>query len=211
MYRQRYPTVYPPPLSTRLVNAFRTIARIGYQRLRKYLSQRFGQQIATCAFVIAPNSVHLPKHVDMPIASCDFVIARPLGNLHTAREQVATHHQPRNRDIVLPPLTSARLVIGTAGGRFPTGGIHSHRFRGWLHLFQQLGQPAVHPFGVHCPLRKFLQRGVVGYSLRLPRLPQTIRQGQQFDDAPIALSQVGFRALVANTKEVIASRPATEA
>jgi ethanolamine ammonia-lyase small subunit len=55
----------------------------------------------------------------MPIASCHFVIARPLGNLHTAREQVATHHQPRNRDIALPSLTSARLVVGTAGSRFP--------------------------------------------------------------------------------------------
>ncbi len=55
----------------------------------------------------------------MPIASCHFVIARPLGNLHTAREQVATHHQPRNRDIFLPLLTLARLVVGTAGSRFP--------------------------------------------------------------------------------------------
>jgi hypothetical protein len=69
--------------------------------------------------ISAPHSVHLPKHVDMPIASCDFVIARPPDNLHTAREQVATHHQPRDRDIALASLTSARLVVGTAGSRFP--------------------------------------------------------------------------------------------
>jgi hypothetical protein len=41
--------------------------------------------------------------------------------------------------------------------------------------------------------------------------PQTIRPGQQFNDAIIALSQLGFRTLVANSKEVFASRPATEA
>jgi hypothetical protein len=97
--------------------------------------------------ISTPHSVHLAKHVDMPIASCDFVIAWALGNPHTAREQVATHHQPRNLDIALPPLTrrvwsqalpgsrfpkrdialasltSASLVVGTTGGRFSTGGI----------------------------------------------------------------------------------------
>jgi hypothetical protein len=114
-HRQRYPTAYPPSLPTQLVHAFRIIARISRQLLRTHLRQRFGLQIATCASVIAPHSVHLPKHVDMPIASCDFVIARPPDNLHTAREQVATHHQPRDRDIALPPLNSASLVVGTAG------------------------------------------------------------------------------------------------
>jgi hypothetical protein len=117
----RYPTVYPPSLSTQLGNAFRIIARISRQLLRTHLRQRFGQQIATCTCVIAPHSVHLPKHVDMPIASCHFVIARPLGNLHTAREQVATQHQPRDRDIFLPPLTPASLVVGTAGVEAQTG------------------------------------------------------------------------------------------
>jgi hypothetical protein len=150
-HRQRYPTAYPPPLPTKLVNAFRTIARISHQLLRTHLRQRFGEQMASRAFVITRRPAYLHTelcapaqargHADcelpfrhctpcphhhmravpslMPIASCDFVIARPLGILHTAREQVATQHQPRNRDIVLPPLTSARLVVGTAGSRFP--------------------------------------------------------------------------------------------
>jgi hypothetical protein len=32
----------------------------------------------------------------------------------------------------------------------------------------------------------------VGHQMLRTQLPQTIRQCQQFDDAPIALSQVGF-------------------
>jgi hypothetical protein len=51
----------------------------------------------------------------------------------------------------------------------------------------------------------------IGHQLLRTHLPQIIRQSQQFDDAPIGLSQVSFRTLVANNKEVFASRPATEA
>jgi hypothetical protein len=51
----------------------------------------------------------------------------------------------------------------------------------------------------------------IGHQRLRTHPPQSIRHGQRFDDAPIGLSQVGFRALAANNKEVFASRPATEA
>jgi len=153
MHRQRYPTAYPPPLSTKLVHPLRIIARISRQPLRTHLGRRLGQQRASYAFVITRPPAYLHTalcapaqargHADcelpfrhctpcphhhmravpslMPIASCHFVIARPLGNLHTAREQVATHHQPRNRDIALASLTSASPVVGTAGVDSQTG------------------------------------------------------------------------------------------
>jgi hypothetical protein len=149
----RCPTVYPPPLPTQLGNAFRTIARISRQLLRTHLRQRFGQQMASRAFVITRRPAYLHTelcapaqargHADcelpfrhctpcphhhmravpslMPIASCHFVIAWALGNPQTAREQVATHYQPRNLGIALPSLTSASLVVGTAGVDSQTG------------------------------------------------------------------------------------------
>jgi hypothetical protein len=125
MHRQRYPTAYPPSLPTKLVHPRRIIARVGHQRLRTHLRRRLGQQRA----------------------SCPFVITRPPAYLHTARQQTPTQNQQRNLDIALPPLTAARLVVGTAGGGFPTGGIHSHCFRGRSHPFQQLANQRSIPSG----------------------------------------------------------------
>jgi hypothetical protein len=96
------------------VHPLRIIARISRQLLRTHLRQRFGLQIATCASVIAPHSVHLPKHVDMPIASCHFVIAR-LAHITTC---ALCHHSCRLR-VAISSLRGHWAICTRHGNKLP--------------------------------------------------------------------------------------------
>jgi hypothetical protein len=110
----RYPTVYPPSLPTQLVHAFRTIARISHQLLRTHLRRRLGQQMASCPFVITPAQARGHADCELPFRHCAATGQSAHGTGTSCHTPSAA--KPGHRPSVVDP---ARLVVGTAGSRFP--------------------------------------------------------------------------------------------